>query len=57
MECDYTYLNHNSLVSKKKVVNKGMIIKGVYYILEHYFVPKFELVKRLQHFATCNAFN
>jgi hypothetical protein len=32
MECDYTHLNHNSLVSQKKVVTKGVIIKGVYYI-------------------------
>jgi hypothetical protein len=35
MEYDYTHLNHNSLVSqkkeKKKVVTKGMIIKGVCY--------------------------
>jgi hypothetical protein len=36
MECNYTYLNHNSLVppkkkKKKKVVIKGMIIKGVSY--------------------------
>jgi hypothetical protein len=30
MECDYTHLNRNSLVSQKKVVTKGMIIKGVY---------------------------
>jgi hypothetical protein len=34
MQCDYTSLNHNLLVSKKKkVVNKGMNIKGVYNIL------------------------
>jgi len=31
MECDHTHLNPNSLVSQKKVVIKGMIIKGVYY--------------------------
>jgi hypothetical protein len=31
MEYDYTYLNHNSLVSPKQVVTEGMIIKGVYY--------------------------
>jgi hypothetical protein len=31
MECDYTCLNHNSLVSQKKMVTKAMIIKGVYY--------------------------
>jgi len=31
MECDYTCLNHNSLASQKKVVTKGMIIKGVYF--------------------------
>jgi hypothetical protein len=30
MECDYTYLNHNSLMSQKKVITKGVIIKGVY---------------------------
>jgi hypothetical protein len=32
MECDYACLNHNSLMSqkKKKVITKGMIIKGVY---------------------------
>jgi hypothetical protein len=30
MECDYTYLNHNLLMSQKKVITKGMIIKGVY---------------------------
>jgi hypothetical protein len=28
MECDYTHLNHDSLVSQNKVVTKGMIIKG-----------------------------
>jgi hypothetical protein len=28
MEYDYTHLNHNLLVSQKKVVTKGMIIKG-----------------------------
>jgi hypothetical protein len=33
MECDYTHLNPNSLVSQQKVVTKGMIIKGVYYNL------------------------
>jgi hypothetical protein len=32
MECDYTHLNHNLLVSQKKVVTKGVIIKGVYCI-------------------------
>jgi hypothetical protein len=30
MECDYTHLNQNLLVSQKKMVIKGMIIKGVY---------------------------
>jgi hypothetical protein len=30
MKCD---LNHNLLMSLKKVVIKGMIIKGVYYII------------------------
>ncbi len=30
MECDYTHLNHNSIVSQKKVVTKGMIIQGVH---------------------------
>ncbi len=30
MECDYTHLNHNLLLSQKKVVTKGVIIKGVY---------------------------
>jgi hypothetical protein len=31
MECDYTHLNHNSLVSPKiKLVTKDVIIKGVY---------------------------
>jgi hypothetical protein len=34
MEYDYTYLNHNLLVSQKKAVTKGVIIKGVYYQLE-----------------------
>jgi hypothetical protein len=29
MECDYTCLNHNLLVSQKKVITKGMIIKRV----------------------------
>jgi hypothetical protein len=29
MECDYTHLNHNLLVSPKKMVTRGMIIKGV----------------------------
>ncbi len=55
MECDYTYLNHNSLVSQKKVVNKGVLIKGVYYILKHYLKLKFELVEWLQHSPTCHA--
>ncbi len=32
MECDYTQLNHNLLVSQKKVVTKGVIIKWVYCI-------------------------
>jgi hypothetical protein len=32
MECDYTHLNHNSLVSPKKMVTKGMITKKVYFI-------------------------
>jgi hypothetical protein len=31
MECDNTCLNHNSLVSKKKMVTKAVIIEGVYY--------------------------
>jgi hypothetical protein len=35
MECDYTRLNHNSLVSQKKTVPEGVIIKGVYYNLPH----------------------
>jgi hypothetical protein len=30
MECDYTHLHHNLLVSQKKMATKGMIIKGVY---------------------------
>jgi hypothetical protein len=30
MECDYMCLNHNSLMSQKKVVTKAVIIKGVY---------------------------
>jgi hypothetical protein len=29
MECDYTRLNHNLLVSHKKLVTNGLIIKGV----------------------------
>ncbi len=33
MKCDYTHLNHNLLVSQKKVITKGVIIKGVYCIL------------------------
>jgi len=34
MKCDYTSLNHNSLVShKKKVVTKGVITKGVYHTM------------------------
>jgi hypothetical protein len=33
MKSDYTHLNHNLLVSQKKVVMKGVIIKGFYYIL------------------------
>jgi hypothetical protein len=28
MECDYTCLNHNLLVSQKEVVTKGVIIRG-----------------------------
>jgi len=28
MECDYTCWDHNLLMSQKKVVSKGMIIKG-----------------------------
>ncbi len=33
MECDYSHLNHNSLVSQKKyVITKGLIIRGVYCI-------------------------
>jgi hypothetical protein len=28
MEYDYTCLNHNSLVSQKKVVTKGLLNKG-----------------------------
>jgi hypothetical protein len=34
MECDYTHLNHNLLISQKqkKVVTKSVIIKGVYCI-------------------------
>jgi hypothetical protein len=32
MKCDYTHLNHNFLVSQKKVVTKGVIIKWVYCI-------------------------
>jgi len=38
MECDYTHLNHNSLVSPKKeeeVVIKGIIIKGGLLYLSH----------------------
>jgi hypothetical protein len=31
MECDYTHLNHD-LLMPQKMVNKGVIIKGVYYI-------------------------
>jgi hypothetical protein len=31
MEYDYRFLNHNSLISPKQVVTKGVIIKGVYY--------------------------
>jgi hypothetical protein len=31
MKCDYARLSHNLLMSqKKKVIIKGMIIKGVY---------------------------
>jgi len=30
MECDYTCLKHNSLMSQKKMVTKGMNLKGVY---------------------------
>jgi hypothetical protein len=30
MECDYTHLNHNSLLSQKELVNKRVIIKGAY---------------------------
>jgi len=30
MKCDYTCLNHNSLVSQKKVITKGMILKKGY---------------------------
>jgi hypothetical protein len=30
MECDYTHLNHNLLMSKIIMTIKGMIIKGVY---------------------------
>jgi hypothetical protein len=32
MECDYTCLNYNLLMSQKKMVTKDMIIKGVYCI-------------------------
>jgi uncharacterized membrane protein (UPF0127 family) len=28
MECEYTHLKHNLLMSHKKVVIRGMIIKG-----------------------------
>jgi hypothetical protein len=28
--CDYTHLNHNSLMSPKKII-KGIILKWVYY--------------------------
>jgi hypothetical protein len=31
--CDYTCLNHNSLVSPKKMITNGMIIKGIYSII------------------------
>ncbi len=31
MECGYTCLNHNLLMSKKKVVTMGVIIKIIYY--------------------------
>jgi hypothetical protein len=45
IECDYTCLNHNSLVSpnppKKKVDLKGVIIKGVYIIKTKKMNPKF----------------
>jgi hypothetical protein len=33
MEYDYTHLNHNSLMSQKKLVIKGVILKGAYYTL------------------------
>jgi hypothetical protein len=39
MEYDYTCLNHNSLVSQKKVFIKGLIIKGVYYVLKSVTQP------------------
>jgi hypothetical protein len=32
MESDYTHLNHNSLMSQKKVLTRGVIIKGVFCI-------------------------
>jgi hypothetical protein len=31
MECDYTHLNQNSLVSQKQ---NGVIIRGVYWIIK-----------------------
>jgi len=31
--CDYACLNHNSLVAPEKMITKGMIIKGVYNII------------------------
>jgi hypothetical protein len=31
MECDYTHLNHNSLVSQKKSGHQMRDYKGVYY--------------------------
>ncbi len=47
MECDYTCLNHNSLMSQKQMVTKGMIIKGVCSI-------KFECSSSIQ--TTCNQY-
>jgi hypothetical protein len=59
MECDYTHLNHSSLLSHtKKVITKGMIIKGVYCTwknMEYYYLNvKVRLLKVLHLGRTWN---
>jgi hypothetical protein len=45
MECDYTHLNHNLLVSQKKVVTRRVIIKGV-----GFTISSFSLENKIHNF-------